>query len=80
MEKSSRSLWLYVHQGAWYVRGKFCDFFPNRKYSQNIVPTNNSNNKVDLIFLGLKNTSLIIYVAVEKKSPVFSRPRDPRKF
>ena len=52
-----------------------CDFCPNRKYLQNIVPANNSNNKVDLIFLSLKNTSLIIsshYVAVEKIAGIFS--------
>ena len=88
MEKSSRRLWLYVHQGAWYVGRNFCWylilwFFSESKYSQNIVPANNSKNKVDL-FLSLKNTSLIIssqYVAAEKKSyaPVFSRFRDPRK-
>ena len=80
MEKSSRSLWLYVHQGAWYVGRNFCGylilqfFFPNRKYSQNIEPANNSNNKVDLILLGLKNSSLTIssqYVGSEKKCRFF---------
>ena len=38
---------------AWCVGRNFCEylilrFFPNRKNSQNIVPANNSNNKVDL--------------------------------
>ena len=38
-------------QMAWYVGRNFCGylilrFFPNRKNSQNIVPANNSNNKV----------------------------------
>ena len=40
-----------VHQSAWSVGRNFCGylnlrFFPNRKNSQNIVPANNSNNKV----------------------------------
>ena len=76
MEKSSLSLWLYVHQGAWYVGRNFCGYLILRFFFRiaNIVPANNSNNKVDLIFFGLKNTSLIIslqYVAAEKKSLYF---------
>ena len=50
--QTSRSLWLYRLQSAWCVGRNFCGylilrFFPNRKNSQNIVPANNSNNKVD---------------------------------
>ena len=42
---------LFIHQSAWCVGRNFCGylilrFFPNRKNSQNIVPANNSNNKV----------------------------------
>ena len=49
--QTSRSLWLYIHQSARCVGRNFCGylflrFFPNRKNSQNIVPANNSNNKV----------------------------------
>ena len=49
--KTSRSFWLYIHHGTWRDGRNFCGylilrFFPNRKNSQNIVPANNSNNKV----------------------------------
>ena len=42
---------LFIHHSAWCIGRNFCGylilrFFPNRKNSQNIVPANNSNNKV----------------------------------
>ena len=42
------------HQSAWCVGRNFCGylilrFFPNCKNSQNIIPANDSNNKVDLL-------------------------------
>ena len=51
MENHHAALWLCIHHSAWYVGRNFCGylilrFFPNRKNSQNIVPANNSNNKV----------------------------------
>ena len=46
----------FIHRSAWWRVGRiFCGylilrFFPNRKNSQNILPANNSNNKVgDLV-------------------------------
>ena len=55
----SRSLWLYIHHGAWCDGRNFCGylilrFFPNRKNSQNIVPANNSNNKVFVICVSFR--------------------------
>ena len=49
--RRTSSFWLYIHHGTWRDGRNFCGylilrFFPNRKNSQNIVPANNSNNKV----------------------------------
>ena len=49
--QTSHGLWLYIHHSVRCVGRNFCGylilrFFPNRKNSQNIVPANNSNNKV----------------------------------
>ena len=42
---------MHLQRNTWYVGRNFCGYlilriFPNRKNSQNIVPANNSNNKV----------------------------------
>ena len=62
--KTPRSFWLHIHQSAWCVGRNFCGylilrFFLNRKNSQNIVPANNSNNKVPNFVLLKKVRNLI---------------------
>ena len=60
------------HQSAWCVGRNVCGYlilriFPNRKNSQNIVPANNSNNKVGSAVLCRRSKADKMHVCLEKK-------------